>query len=90
MAVRLNYELLGKVSFAKFCIEHQITDPGKLAQMIAYARRCATACERDDSKKEEKYAKVVELLGKELGFEVYWAGLWPTLRKNGYDYYLPS
>lgn len=80
--------LAEKVAFARFCVRHAV-DPSLLAKLIDAADKSKKAYERGDNVAENKYGDQVKELAKEAGFEVYWAGLYPTLRKGDSDYYLP-
>lgn len=86
--MRLNKSLADAVAFARFCREHQC-DPAQLAQLIAQVQRSKSAYERNNFEAHEKHRDEAEKLAFELGFEADWPGLYPILRKDGRDYFLP-
>ncbi len=87
--VKLRKSLEQCIFFAKFCMLHKC-EPIDLAELITLTDKSKQAWERGNDKAEHEITKEIRRLAWRMGFEVYWAGLYPTLRKDGYDYYLPS
>ena len=76
--MRLNNTLAFAVQFNRFSQEFHIPGP-ELAQMISLARASVKAYERDDTKKEQELAGLVEQIAANFGCKVSWPGLWPTI-----------
>lgn len=95
-AGHLPNDLARCVSFARWCIREKVT-PGDAAHLIKLARAAKSAGERHANagtdathKSELTRAELFEKAAAKLGYSTSWPGLWPVLRKGGYDVYLPE
>jgi hypothetical protein len=95
-STHLPADLRACVSFARWCTREAV-DPLKAAELIKLARAAKSAGERHANTgtdathaSELTRAELFTKAAKELGFETTWPGLWPVLRKGGYDVYLPE
>lgn len=79
------------VAFAKFCKGH-VVEPYDLAELVTLARQAFTAGEREanGSRSADRERTAFEVKAVEMRFGVEWNGLYPTLKRNGLDIYLPS
>ncbi len=92
----MNKKLDQAVSFALWC-QREAVAPRDAAELLALAKKAKTAGERhcnagtqatEDA--EVSAATKFARRARELGYETDWPGLWPVLRKDGRDVYLPE
>lgn len=69
------------IEFANFCQLFGIP-PKELAQMIRLAEMSMSAYERNDTKKELKYAQQLEEIAHKYGCTTHWNGLYPSIQFN--------
>lgn len=93
--MRLNKTLQACVAFATFANEHKMR-PADLAELINLASARKAAEEMTSSAvtqvwrtREEGLRRIFEDKAQAAGFTVEWNGLFPTLIKDGRQYYLP-
>jgi len=85
-----NKKLAYAVRFAQFAKEQELA-PSILADLVTLACAAFSAGEteanggRSGDPARERFEKPV----RELGYTVTWPGLWPVIRKNGRDFYIP-
>ncbi len=92
--MRNSKSLYDAVQFANWCDREKVS-PGDAADLLSLAKKAhaagVRACnEPGHSEREKKAGERFEAKAAELGYTVDWPGLWPVLRKNGQDVFLPE
>lgn len=87
------------VDFARWCNNHNVEalDAAELLTLAQRAKRAGENYCNEGDRQGGKYERANDLAqerfeekAKSLGFEVRWPGLWPMLRKDGQDVYMPA
>ena len=79
---RMNQTLTYAVRFAQFAAEHKL-HPRDLAELVTLINASVRAYERADSydgmKRYNKATDAVDAKAKEIGLQIDWPGLYPTV-----------
>lgn len=91
MVARRSRTLEACVVFARW-VQEQRVNYLDLAELLQLARAAFKAGEREcnTGRSADKQREAFEAKAGEMGFGVQWPGLWPTLKRDGRDIYLPE